>query len=683
MEFRNFRDAMHLHFARMCEGSTRLFLADVDPDAMWELYQDSFPEGMNPVYRKRREHDCSACRHFIKQAGGLVSIKDGKLETIWDFEAGDPGYQQVADAMSRYVRSRGVKDVYLTIFPSAGQDHSNELTADGHVIRHYHFYLDLPDMCRSAEPDTEKNELRTGMQVFRRALEELTPDAVDAVLELIDSNTLYRGQENRAVLLAFRDCMADYQKLSDDTEKTLFVWERSVKLSPSVCRIRNTALGTLLVNVSEGMDLDRAVTAYEAVTAPANYRRPKPVYTAKMLEDARKKIDALGYMDSLPRRFASIHDITVQNILFVDRNVSRNVSGASGGAGFFDCMSKSIPVDPKKFSRVEETGIEDFINKVLPAARKLEVLFESRLSRNLVSLIAPQNRDARSMFKWDNPFSWAYTGNMADSALKQNVKNAGGKVDGVLRFSIQWNDVPGQHDGNDEDAHCEEPTGHIYFGRKCVPSGGNLDVDIIRPLQGVPAVENITWPDKSRMRLGTYAFFVHCYSCRGGRTGFRAEIEFDGQVYSFDYTTPLRRDQKIAVADVTLDRDGNFTIKEHLNSSLSSRTVWGLTTNQFVPVSVVMHSPNHWAGEKGTGAKHTFFMLDGCRNDEQPNPFYNEFLNDELGREHRRVMEALGAKAHVEDMDGQLSGVGFCHTQRGEVTVRVHGASERVMKVRF
>ena len=250
----------------------------------------------------------------------------------------------------------------------------------------------------------------------------------------------------------------------------------------------------------------------------------------------------------------------------------------------------------------------------------------------------------------------------------------------MLRFSIQWNE-----DGNDNydlDAHCIEPTGNeIYFnnGRKpdFSPLGGQLDIDIIHP-NGKIAVENITWGNLSRMKNGTYKFFVHQY-LGSVRKGFRAEIEFNGQIYSFDYNKSMRTGEKVQVADVTLE-NGNFTIKEYITSNMSSKEVWGITTNQFV--SVMCYSPNYWDEQQGIGNKHYFFMLKNCINPESPNGFFNEYLKQELVQ-HKRVFEALGSKMRVEQTDDQLSGIGFSSTQRNELVVKVKGNTERILKIKF
>lgn len=685
MEFKEFRNMIAEHFKKMTEDVEKMFEVGVDKDEMWNTYLDSFPAGTNEIFRKRREYDCSCCRQFIKQIGNAVVIKNNKLETIWDLDIHDDKFEPVAKAMSEFVRRHCVTEVYVSKFKKIGTEYNYEKYEDGTMKKWEHFQIILDDkfVDKTARSIGDiKGGFRDTKNVFKRSLDEISLDALDTVLELINSNTLYKGEEWKTILMEFKRYKKEYEKLNSDEDRDLYAWENSVKVGIAIGRIRNHSIGTLLVNVSNDIDLDMAVKKYEQIVAPSNYKRPKAIFTKKMLEDAKKTISELGYMDSLNRRFATLDDITVNNILFSNKDAAKRISDSSD---IFGELEKQAVVNPRKFSRVEEISANDFIKNVLPSAKEVEVLVENKHANNFVSLIAPCNKDSKSMFKWNNGLSWAYSGNITDSDMKQNVKAAGGNVDGVLRFSIQWNEDG--RDNCDLDAHCIEPNrNEIDFSNCRKPSSssmtGQLDVDIIHP-NGKVAVENITWSDKSKMQPGVYKFFVNQYS-GSAKNGFRAEIEFNGEIYSFDYSNSMRTGQDVYVADVILDTNGEFTIKEKIsgNSKISSKTVWGISTNEFTPVSVVCYSPNYFDEQDGIGHRHLFFMLNGCKNDEEPNGYYNEFLKSELEK-HKRVFEALGSKCHVEDSDDQLSGIGFSMTKRAELIVKVKGATERILKIKF
>ena len=683
MEFKEFKQALQESLAKMLVvGQNVLFVTDVSGDLLWDTYLASFPPGTNELYRERREYDCNCCRRFIKAFGNVVVVVDNRLVSIWDLALEDKTFGPVAAALSTLIHSAEIRDVLITKEPSFGVDTSKEILEDGSSITWEHFFVKMPAdlVCRSPRSNGDlMGEVRTTKEVFKRALEEITQDAFETTLELIAQNSLPRGEEWEEPLKKFLVLHKKYHKLSAELRDN-YCWLESFKAGPALARIKNHAIGTLLVDLSidpgaEGaVDLDNAVRKYDKKVAGDAYKRPKPIFTKGMIEKAQQLVGEMGFGASLKRRFASLEDITINNVLFANRDAARKMKGS-----VFDDLKEEVVKSPKDFGKVEQISVEKFIAEVLPTATSLEALVENPHSGNFVSLIAPEDKDSKTMFKWGNNFSWAFNGNMAAS-MKEVVKGMGGNVDGVLRFSILWND--NSDNQNDFDAHCKEPDNNlIYFGNKgrVHSSSGKLDVDIIHPGQKV-AVENIIYTSLKKMKKGKYVLLVHVFSYREGNSGFSAEVEFGGEIYYFEYRKPVRQNEKIEVAVVELS-DKGFRFVRSLDSSTSSKDVWGIKTNQFVPVSACMFSPNYW-DDKGVGQRHYFFMLKGCKNDGNPNGFFNEFLKEELNP-HRKVFEALGSKMKVEDSDNQLSGLGFSSTKRNSLVCKVGGKVNRVVKVLF
>ena len=59
--FMKFKEAIQRNFEEMSKDATHLFEVDLDKDELWNTYLASFPEGSNPIYRKRTWHDCGCC----------------------------------------------------------------------------------------------------------------------------------------------------------------------------------------------------------------------------------------------------------------------------------------------------------------------------------------------------------------------------------------------------------------------------------------------------------------------------------------------------------------------------------------------------------------------------------------------------------------------------------------------
>lgn len=663
IEFSELKQAIQRKFNQLKD--LPLFRVKIDKDEIWNLYLSSFPVGTNPVFRERSEHDCSCCRSFVKNAGDMIAIVDGEIVTLWDVEIGAQ-YQPVVDALAAYVKSKAIDNVFLSAESKIGTDNNRE-DIDGRIVTWQHFHIALPQSLQCKRDIGAKlGEYQAMHDVVLRSLQEISIDAVETVLDLISQNSLYRGSEKRALLDAFLTMKRQFDELPTSSHD-MYAWQQVLSSNAFVCRIRNDVVGTLLVDLSEGKELEIAVKAFEDKVSGTNYKRPTALVTPKMRDAAKAAITELGYMPALDRRYARLEDVKITNVLFADRSVKSRMSGDV----FDDIQTKGDQA--RNFDKIEEISIDKFISDVLPTATKLEVLFENKHSPNLVSLIAPYDLTAKSMFKWDNPFSWSYNGDLADS-VKERVKRAGGNVTGDVCCRLAW------YNTDDLDFHMHSPIDHIHYAHKTGFCGGNLDVDMnVGSVLVTDPVENIVYPNLTRMNPGNYKLSVNQFTCRNStNVGFEVEIDILGEVHHFAYDKKVSGNVDVA----TLVKDANgITVNPHIQSTTAKRKMWGIDSQTFHTVSALMLSPNFWDG-KGVGNKHFFFMLDGCQNDGSARGFYNEFLSSEL-EPHRKTVELVGSRMRTEEVGDQMSGIGFSSTQRNTIVVKVHGSFVRTLKIAF
>jgi len=637
-----------------------MYATDVDSDELWSVYLSAFPADSDPIYKTNTTHTCSCCRNFVKNLGSAVAIIDGKIQTVWDnFDSLPYPYNIVSEAMSDYLKTKKVVSLYRSSEPQYGAEITRQQIEDGSFINWNHFYGKVDSKHFTKAPDADRGRFNTDLDVFVRSLNEITLESLDTVLDLIQSNNLYRGQEFKTKVSSFRDIKVKYDKIKFESEKRIFA---ITSMHQNISHFKNEVIGTLVYDLSTGVDIETAVKMFESKVAPANYKRPTALITPKMVESAMETIKDLDLEDALQRRFAVIEDVSVNNVLWVDNETKSKMKG-----GLEDLLMGSVKKTKVKEDAAVEMSIDEFVKDILPKASSVELLVKNSHATNFVSLTAPVHSDVARLFKWNNDFAWSYNGNIADSDIKAKVKKAGGNIDAKFRISLSWFNY------DDLDLYVDTPTEKIYYCHKIsrIHNGG-LDVDMNaggRHESRTP-VENVsinTIPD------GDYVISVNQYSRQETcDVGFVIEIECGNQIQQFTYEKSVTG--TIKVATVTM-KNGSIAGVKLNNSSVTaegvSKDIWNIETESLVKVNTIMNSPNYW-DDNAVGNKHWFFILEGCNNPEETRGIYNEFLRGDL-EAHRKVFEVLGNKTKCPVAEKQLSGLGFSSTQKNSCTFVVKG----------
>lgn len=641
-DFRQFSAPVAERFKEM---SKRELYVTSAQDNVFGTYLAAFPEGTNPLHKERTQHDCRTCYQFIRRLGSLVNIVDGRIVTLWEGLELPYPYSAVAEKLHELVSAAKIESVFRTEEAQYGVDHNYSSTTNE---RFDHFHGKIASRHKSDSPGTAIGSKASLFGVFRRGLTEFQIGHFEDVLDLIENNGIYRGEEHKPAVQGFLEMLRKFKALKDDPD--LFAWEN---LDFKYAGFRNTAIGTLFVDLVEGKDLENAVKAFEVKVAPTNYKRPTAVITQAMVEKAVQTMTDLGLHGAIARRYARLSDVSVNDVLFVD-----NESKGKMKDGISALLEADVAKPAPSMKQAVPITADKFVSEVLPTAKTVEVYAESKHLGNFVSLTGADGPERP--FKWNNNFAWSYDGDVTDS-VKQRVKAAGGNVNALLRVSLSWFNL------DDLDLHVLLPGGnHVYFGCK----QGILDVDMnaCRGTTRTP-VENLAF---NRLIDGEYRIFVNQY-CQRETTdvGFAIEVEFGGEIRQFSYPTVVRQGHNVQCFTLHVKNGQLERIESDLSSTLLSQEKWGVKTQTMVPVNAIMYSPNHW-GNNAVGAKHLIFALKNCKNPDKARGFYNEFLRSDL-EEHRKVFEILGARTKCAPSDDQISGLGFTAARGDAVTVVVNG----------
>lgn len=668
-EFIKLRDAVKVQLDKILSAD-QVFQVDLEglDINLSKTYLENIPTEVNPIFRNRPAYECSCCVQFIKDVGGIVSIGlDGKYVSVWDV-VGMGVLQGVADLLASQVKSCTLQNVFLIEKSKVGnKSNVTLLEGDTTTTSFDHFYGVIPTkfVKKIDKIPTLLGEKRSTFDVFKRGLNEITPYALDTVIELV-GNSLAECQINKGFeyfdkLHAFKEAQVAYTQ--SPPQDDIFIWQNMNK-PRGVLRLRNSVIGTLLVDLSGEMCLDDAVAKYEKKVDPTNFKRSNSLITEGMRNKAMTFAKEHGIEPSLSRCHAVFDDITVDNVIYANQAVreAKNV---------FDGLSVA-PSKVVKQQKEMEVSVDSFIKDVMPHATKIEVLFENKHENNLVNLIAPSDKTAPNILKWDNNYSWSYNGGTTDS-IKQLVNAKGGNTEGDLRISLRW------YNADDLDLHLVEPDNtHIYHG-ELRPYGSKMHLDVDMNASKTnnycpnSPVENIACMFARDIKNGINKVKVRQYSKRAmENVGFEVEVDFKGAITTFNYIKSLPQGKVVDVFDFSYHTGKDEVLFTNtIDSKPAVKTLWSLNTYTYQEVTMMLYSPNHWNGQE-IGTKHLFFLLDKCVNTEGTRGLYNEFLAAEF-HPHRKTFEALGTTLRVppSESEEQLSGIGFALGNRNKVTCRV------------
>lgn len=404
---------------------------------LWETYLDALPA-------ERQVHNCTACRRFIREFGGLATIdpKTGGLHpAIWTTLEVPEFYRPALRALRDKVKGARIEGVFLTSDTVLGTPRTGSWS---------HLAVALPDARRFRHLTLKPHEAEAAKlqdyNTVRRALGEFPIQLLNQAYQLLKSERLHRA-ERFLDPIAWMTARHTERTHASSRAQNALLWRAVATAPDGFCHLRASVLGSLLEDLAANVRAEDAIRRFNVKVNGVNYQRPKAAPAAGNIAVAEKLVEKMGIKDALDRRFARLEEIET-----FWRPHAPEAPANSGGV-FGHVRSRQAPpaVQPlRELAPVTLTWAK-FRRTVLPDALAIDVMVPYS-SLGFAAMVTAAHADAPPILKWDredrrNPVSlYVYT--RPSRALLWNL-TAGTwcAVTGIADRPNLWGDQPLPHLG--------------------------------------------------------------------------------------------------------------------------------------------------------------------------------------------------------------------------------------------
>lgn len=349
----------------------------------------------------RKEHDCTACREFMRQWGNLVFIDDmgNTIPAYWDASLATDAYHDAVAYLEQHVTNHRVDGVAYS--------ESNNL---GHVstngFDHFGIILDAGTVRvpRGSRQSALALEAIKGehFKSLRTALDEYAPVYLQQVLQLIKTEKLNNAAEFEGVvkfLLSTHERLKAARKISKENARNL-LWRIVAETNPAYCTPRSSVIGALLDALIAGESVDSAVFDFNERTKAEKYQRPVAAPSAGNVARAEKLFEELNLAPALQRRIALLSEIP---IMWAPKKVQPKQQATGGVFAHLETkdQKRTRPVKELPPIAAGEISWSKFVRKVLPEATKLE-LYITGGRQPFGCMVTAVDPEAQPLFKWDS-----------------------------------------------------------------------------------------------------------------------------------------------------------------------------------------------------------------------------------------------------------------------------------------